>query len=157
MDGRRARALLGVDIDADSDEIRRAFRARALATHPDRGGDRISFELVVLAFGTLQHHDVARRTEAALASDPSDANLARLVDIQNQLANGEGTEALIEGFGASSRIHTSRILSLSEDLPILVVVVARREKIEAFLPTVEAMVGDGLITTEKVRVVKYQG
>ena len=60
MDGRRARALLGVDIDADPDEIRRAFRARALVTHPDRGGDRISFELVVLAFGTLQHHDVAR-------------------------------------------------------------------------------------------------
>jgi DnaJ domain len=61
MDGRRARALLGVDIDADSDEIRRAFRARALVTHPDRGGDRISFELAVLAFETLQHVDVSRR------------------------------------------------------------------------------------------------
>ena len=60
MDGRRARALLGVDIDADTDEIRRAFRARALATHPDRGGDRVSFELIVLAFGTLQHVDVSR-------------------------------------------------------------------------------------------------
>jgi len=61
MDGRRARALLGVDTDADSDEIRRAFRARALVTHPDCGGDRVTFELVVLAFETLQHLDVARR------------------------------------------------------------------------------------------------
>lgn len=47
------------------------------------------------------HRDL-REAEAALAKDPSDANLARLVDIQNQLANSEGTEALIEGFGASS-------------------------------------------------------
>jgi len=61
MDGRRARALLGVDIDADADEVRRAFRAQALVTHPDRGGDRITFELVVLAFETLQHVDVSRR------------------------------------------------------------------------------------------------
>jgi curved DNA-binding protein CbpA len=60
MDGRRARALLGVDIDADPEEIRRAFRARALATHPDRGGDRITFELVVLAFGTLHHVEITR-------------------------------------------------------------------------------------------------
>ncbi len=47
-------------------------------------------------------HRELKEAEAALASDPSDANLARLVDIQNQLANSEGTEALIEGFGASS-------------------------------------------------------
>ena len=47
-------------------------------------------------------HTELKEAEAALASDPSDANLARLVDIQNQLANSEGTEALIEGFGASS-------------------------------------------------------
>ena len=59
MDGRRARALLGVDIDAGPDEIRRAFRVQALVNHPDRGGDRVEFELVVLAFETLQHIDVA--------------------------------------------------------------------------------------------------
>ena len=47
-------------------------------------------------------HKELKDAEAALASDPSDANLAHLVDIQNQLANSEGTEALIEGFGASS-------------------------------------------------------
>jgi DnaJ domain len=59
MDGRRARIVLGVDNDASSDEIRRAFRARALVTHPDRGGDRVSFELLVLAFETIQHVDIA--------------------------------------------------------------------------------------------------
>jgi len=60
MDGRRARALLGVGVNASPEEIRRAFRTKALATHPDRGGDRVTFELIVLAFGTLQHVDVAR-------------------------------------------------------------------------------------------------
>jgi hypothetical protein len=57
MDGRRARIVLGVGNDASDDEIRRAFRAHALASHPDRGGDRVAFELVVLAFETLQHVD----------------------------------------------------------------------------------------------------
>ena len=58
MDGRRARALLGVNTDAGPDEIRRAFRKRAHVNHPDRGGDRVEFELIVLAFETLQHVDV---------------------------------------------------------------------------------------------------
>jgi hypothetical protein len=75
MDGRRARALLGVDIDAGSDEIRRAFRAQALAKHPDRGGDRVEFELIVLAFATLQHVDVtspaARRASLRLPTRPA--------------------------------------------------------------------------------------
>jgi hypothetical protein len=62
MDGRRARALLGVDIDAGPDQIRRAFRVLALINHPDRGGDRVEFELVVLAFETLQHVDVTSAT-----------------------------------------------------------------------------------------------
>ena len=61
MDGRRARALLGVGIDASRDELRRAFRVQALVNHPDRGGDRVEFELVVLAFETLQHVDISRR------------------------------------------------------------------------------------------------
>ena len=61
MDGRRARIVLGVDNDASPDEVRRAFRARALVSHPDRGGDRVTFELVVLAFETLQHVDVSHR------------------------------------------------------------------------------------------------
>ena len=58
MDGRRARALLGVSEHASAEEVRRAFRARALASHPDRGGDRASFELHVLAYETLQHVEV---------------------------------------------------------------------------------------------------
>jgi hypothetical protein len=74
MDGRRARALLGVDNDAGSDEIRRAFRAQALRNHPDRGGDRVEFELMVLAFATLQHVEVTppapRRASMRLPTRP---------------------------------------------------------------------------------------
>jgi hypothetical protein len=56
--------VLGVGNDASDDEIRRAFRAHALVSHPDRGGDRVAFELVVLAFETLQHVDVSHRLPA---------------------------------------------------------------------------------------------
>ena len=71
MDGRRARALLGVGIDAGPDEIRRAFRVQALVTHPDHGGDRVAFELVVLAFETLQHVDVVARRCRASGAGPA--------------------------------------------------------------------------------------
>lgn len=63
----------------------------------------------------------------------------------------------VEGFGASSRVHSSRILSLSEDLPIAVVIVDLRERIEAFLPTVEDLVGEGLVVLDEVEVVRYVG
>ena len=53
MDGRRARVVLGVARDAGPAEIRRAFRARALVTHPDHGGDNASFAELVEAFGSL--------------------------------------------------------------------------------------------------------
>ncbi len=53
MDGRRARKLLGVDRDAGPDEIRRAFRARALVTHPDHGGSAAAFNDVRVALETL--------------------------------------------------------------------------------------------------------
>jgi hypothetical protein len=69
MDGRRARALLGVAEHAGPEEIRRAFRTRALATHPDRGGDRTLFELTVLAFETLQHVDILPPPRAPDAGD----------------------------------------------------------------------------------------
>jgi hypothetical protein len=62
-----------------------------------------------------------------------------------------------EGFGASSRIHTSRILSLSEDLPALVLIVDRPEKIRAFLPQIEDLVDEGLIILDEVEVVRYVG
>ncbi len=59
------------------------------------------------------------------------------------------------GFGAHSHMHTAKILRLSEDLPMLIEIVDAPEKIEAFLPRLNAVVGDGLITLERVRVLKY--
>ncbi|HMO86406.1 MAG TPA: DUF190 domain-containing protein [Lacipirellulaceae bacterium] len=60
------------------------------------------------------------------------------------------------GFGAKSRLHTVKILRLSEDLPIIVEVVDSQEKIDQFLPHVEAMMQDGLVTIEKVQVIHYR-
>ena len=60
------------------------------------------------------------------------------------------------GFGASSRIHTAKILRLSEDLPVVVEIVDTPDKIEAFLPVVDAMMDKGLITLERVSVVAYR-
>lgn len=60
------------------------------------------------------------------------------------------------GFGAASRIHTAKVLRLSEDLPIVVEIVDRSEKIEAFLPALDEMVGDGLVTLERVQVITYR-
>lgn len=62
----------------------------------------------------------------------------------------------IEGFGADSRMHTARILRLSEDLPIVVEIVDEPAKIEAFLSELDAMVVEGLVTVEKVRVIAYR-
>jgi len=62
----------------------------------------------------------------------------------------------IEGFGADSHLHTSRILRLSEDLPVVIELVDTAEKIEAFLPGLDDMVSEGLVTLEKVRVIAYR-
>jgi PII-like signaling protein len=62
----------------------------------------------------------------------------------------------IEGFGKSSRLHTAHILRLSEDLPIVIECVDTTEKIEALLPILEEMIGDGLITLERVDVRVYK-
>ncbi|HWO02459.1 MAG TPA: DUF190 domain-containing protein [Blastocatellia bacterium] len=59
------------------------------------------------------------------------------------------------GYGANSRIHTAKILRLSEDLPIVVELVDGREKMSVLLPVIQEMVGDGLITLEDVRVLQY--
>lgn len=59
------------------------------------------------------------------------------------------------GFGHSSRLHTAKILRLSEDLPLVIEVVDSEEKIQGFLPVLGEMVGSGLVTLEKVRVVQY--
>ncbi|MEW6473833.1 MAG: DUF190 domain-containing protein [Actinomycetota bacterium] len=62
----------------------------------------------------------------------------------------------IEGFGASSRIHTARILRLSEDLPLVIEVVDAEEKVNALIPILDEMIDEGLVTVEKVEVVSYR-
>lgn len=59
------------------------------------------------------------------------------------------------GYGHSSRLHTAKILRLSENLPLVIEIVDAEEKIEAFLPVVDAMMSHGLITMEKVKVCRY--
>jgi len=59
------------------------------------------------------------------------------------------------GFGHSSRLHTAKILRLSEDLPIIIEIVDSEEKIDAFLPVLDGMIGSGLVTLEKVKVLQY--
>jgi len=60
------------------------------------------------------------------------------------------------GFGACSHLHTAKILRLSEDLPMVVEIVDAEDKINAFLPVLDAMMGGGLVTLEKVRVIHYR-
>ncbi|HSL25503.1 MAG TPA: DUF190 domain-containing protein [Acidimicrobiia bacterium] len=62
----------------------------------------------------------------------------------------------IEGFGKSSRLHAAHILRLSEDLPIVIECVDSNDKIEGILPTLDAMIGDGLVTLERVDVRVYR-
>jgi hypothetical protein len=61
------------------------------------------------------------------------------------------------GYGKSSRLHTAKILRLSEDLPILIEIVDAEEKIREFLPILDGMMSSGLVTLEKVQVIKYGG
>jgi len=60
------------------------------------------------------------------------------------------------GFGKSSRLHTAKILRLSENLPLIIEIVDASEKIEAFVKQLDGMIGGGLVTLENVRVVKYR-
>lgn len=60
------------------------------------------------------------------------------------------------GFGRNSRIHTAKILRLSEDLPLVIEIVDSPERIAAFLPDLDAMLGEGMVTLEKVRVISYR-
>lgn len=63
----------------------------------------------------------------------------------------------IEGFGASSRIHSARVLRLSEDLPIVIECVDRAEHIEAVLPELDRMISEGMVTVEKADIRLYRG
>lgn len=60
------------------------------------------------------------------------------------------------GFGATSRLHTAKILRLSEDLPMIIEIVDSQEKIDQLMTHVDVMVNEGLVTMEKVRVIKYR-
>jgi hypothetical protein len=62
----------------------------------------------------------------------------------------------LEGFGAHSRLHTAKLLRLSSDLPIVIEVVDTRERIESFLPAIDAAIEEGLVTIEKVEVRFYR-
>ena len=60
------------------------------------------------------------------------------------------------GFGAQSRLHTAKVLRLSEDLPVLIEIVDRTERIQAFLPELEQLLGDALVTLEKIQMIQYR-
>jgi PII-like signaling protein len=60
------------------------------------------------------------------------------------------------GFGANSRVHTTKVLRLSEDLPVIIELIDRRDRIDAFLPHLDEMVQEGLVTLEPVQVIHYR-
>ena len=62
----------------------------------------------------------------------------------------------VMGFGRASRIHTAKVLRLSEDLPMIIEIVDIPTRIAAFLPDLDAMIGGGLVTLEKIRVIAYR-
>ena len=63
----------------------------------------------------------------------------------------------IEGYGASSRVHTTRLLSLSQDLPVAVVIVDQDDRVRAFLPQLDELVSEGLVILDPVEVIRYVG
>lgn len=63
----------------------------------------------------------------------------------------------IEGFGAHAHLHTARILRLSEDLPVVIELVDSEDAIRGFLPELDGMVGEGMVTLERVEVIAYRG
>ena len=60
-------------------------------------------------------------------------------------------------FGRSSRLHTAKVLRLSQDLPLVIEIVDSEDKIDAFLPVLDSMMQGGLVTMEKVKVIQYKG
>ncbi len=72
-----------------------------------------------------------------------------------ELAGATVTRGIL-GFGADSRIHASKLLALSDDLPVIVEIVDTMDKIERLLPFLDEWIVEGLVTMEKVRVLKYR-
>ena len=105
---------------------------------------------------------------------PSDAELLRIFIGESDKARGRPLyEVIVDearrrglagatvlrgtlGFGANSRIHTAKILRLSEDLPMVIEIVDTRERIAEFRPELDGMIDEGLVTLEKVRVIAYR-
>jgi uncharacterized protein len=63
----------------------------------------------------------------------------------------------VEGYGASNHIHTTRLLSLSDDLPVAVIIVDAEERIRAFLPQLDELISEGLAIVDPVEVIRYVG
>ena len=63
----------------------------------------------------------------------------------------------VEGFGATSLIHTTRLLSLSDDLPVVIIIVDTHDRIDAFLPQLEELVSEGLVILDDCQVIRYVG
>ncbi len=72
------------------------------------------------------------------------------------LAGATVTRGLM-GYGVKSRLHTVKVLRISEDLPVIVEIIDKPERISSFLPRLDEMVGEGLITLETIRVIAYRG
>jgi uncharacterized protein len=105
---------------------------------------------------------------------PAEAELLRIFVGENDRYHGRPLdEAIVEearrrgmagatvlrgtlGFGAKSRIHTTKILRLSEDLPVVIEIVDTPERVASFLPDLDLMIGEGLVTLEKVQVITYR-
>lgn len=105
---------------------------------------------------------------------PSEAELLRIFIGEGDKSNGRPLfEVIVEearrrelagatvlrgtlGFGAHSRIHTAKILRLSEDLPMVIEIVDTPERIAEFLPLLDSLMGEGLVTLERVRVIVYR-
>ncbi len=105
-------------------------------------GERV---LMRIHIGERDRHDGKPLYEAIV-------NLLR----ERHYAGATVTRAVM-GFGATARLHTDKVLRLSVDLPIVVECVDTEEKIQAILPELDRMIGGGLITLEKVKVIVYRG
>ena len=82
---------------------------------------------------------------------------AIVVKAREQGLSGATALRGVLGFGASSVLHTAKLLELSDDLPMVVEIVDTEEKVRGFLPVLDGMMSSGLVTLEKVQVLRYGG
>ncbi|MGP4110256.1 DUF190 domain-containing protein [Streptomyces sp. 4N509B] len=110
------------------------------ATAPPRGGTALRLT-AFLGEGDTWHH---RPVHAEIVRRARAAGLA-----------GASVFRGVEGFGASALVHTARLLSLSEDLPVAVVIVDEADRVRGFLPQLEPLMDGGLVTLDEVEVLRY--